>query len=196
VPADLLRRRPDVRRAESQLAAQTARVGVATADLYPKFTLSGSIGLEALSMSNLSSPGIWSLSGGPGITWAIFKAGAIRQNIEVQSALEEQYFIAYEAAVLSALEEIENALVAYAEEQQRRQSLSEATQAAQKAVELAQHKYQAGLTDFSNVLDAQRSLLSFQDQLAQSNGTVTSNLVRLYKAVGGGWTSLAPNDNK
>jgi NodT family efflux transporter outer membrane factor (OMF) lipoprotein len=196
VPADLLRRRPDVRRAESQLAAQTARVGVATADLYPKFTLSGSIGLEALSMSNLSSSGIWSLSGGPGITWAIFKAGAIRQNIEVQSALEEQYFIAYEAAVLSALEEIENALVAYAEEQQRRQSLSEATQAAQKAVELAQHKYQAGLTDFSNVLDAQRSLLSFQDQLAQSNGTVTSNLVRLYKAVGGGWTSLAPNDNK
>ena len=86
--------------------------------------------------------------------------------------------------MLSALEEVENALVAYAKEQQRRQSLSEATQAAQKAVELAQHKYQAGLTDFSNVLDAQRSLLSFQDQLAQSDGTVTSNLVRLYKALG------------
>jgi outer membrane protein TolC len=86
--------------------------------------------------------------------------------------------------------------VAYAEEQQRRQSLSEATQAAQKAVELAQHKYQAGLTDFSNVLDAERSLLSFQDQLAQSDGTVTSNLVRLYKALGGGWTSLAPDDKK
>jgi multidrug efflux system outer membrane protein len=196
VPADVLRRRPDVRRAESQLAAQTARVGVATADLYPKFTLSGSIGLEALSLSNPSSAGSWTLSGGPRFTWAIFKAGAIRQNIEVQSALQEQYLIAYEAAVLSALEEVENALVAYAEEQQRRQSLSEATQAAQKAVELAQHKYQAGLTDFSNVLDAQRSLLSFQDQLAQSDGTVTSNLVRLYKAVGGGWTSLAPNDDK
>ena len=196
VPADVLRRRPDVRKAERQLAAQTARIGVATADLYPKFTLSGSIGLEALSLSNPSSSSTWTLSGGPRITWAIFKAGAIRQNIEVQSALQEQYLIAYEATVLSALEEVENALVAYAEEQQRRQSLSEATQAAQKAVELAQHKYQAGLTDFSNVLDAERSLLSFQDQLAQSDGTVTSNLVRLYKALGGGWTSLAPDDKK
>jgi NodT family efflux transporter outer membrane factor (OMF) lipoprotein len=196
VPADVLRRRPDVRRAESQLAAQTARVGVATADLYPKFTLSGSIGLEALSLSNPSSAGSWTLSGGPRITWAIFRAGAIRQNIEVQSALQEQYLIAYEAAVLSALEEVENALVAYAEEQQRRQSLSEATQASQKAVELAQHKYQAGLTDFSNVLDAERSLLTFQDQLAQSNGAVTSNLVRLYKALGGGWTSMAPDEKR
>lgn len=196
VPADVLRRRPDVRRAERQLAAQTARVGVATADLYPKFTLSGSIGLEAFSLSNPSSSGTWSLSGGPRITWAIFKAGAIRQNIEVQSALQEQALIKYEAAILGALEEVENALVAYAEEQQRRQSLSEATQAAQKAVELAQHKFQAGLTDFSNVLDAQRSLLSFQDQLAKSDGTVTSNLVRLYKVLGGGWTSLAPDDKK
>ena len=196
VPADLLRRRPDVRQAERQLAAQTARIGVATADLYPKFTLSGSIGLEALSLSNLSSSGSWALSGGPRITWVIFKAGAIRQNIEVQSALQEQALIQYEATILSALEEVENALVVYAEEQQRRQSLSEATQAAQKAVELAQHKYQAGLTDFSNVLDAERSLLSFQDQLAQSDGTVTSNLVRLYKALGGGWTSMAPDEKK
>ena len=194
VPADVLRRRPDIRRAERQLAAQTARIGVATADLYPKFTLSGSIGLEAISY--LSSSGIWTLSSGPGITWAIFKAGAIRQNIEVQSALQEQYLIAYEAAVLSALEDVENALVAYAEEQQRRQSLVAATQAAQKAVDLTQHKYQAGLTDFNNVLEAQRSLLTFQDQLAQSNGTVTSNLVRLYKALGGGWTSMAPDEKK
>ena len=99
--------------------------------------------------------------------------------------------IQYEAVILAALEEVENALVAYAEVQQRKQSLSEATQAAQKAAELAQHKYQAGLTDFTNVLDAQRSLLSFQEQLAQSNGNVTANLVRLYKALGGGWTSLA-----
>jgi outer membrane protein, multidrug efflux system len=192
VPADLLRRRPDVRQAERQLAAQTARIGVATADLYPKFTLSGSIGLEALSSSNPLSKSL-TLSGGPQITWALFKGGAIRQNIEVQSALQEQYLITYEATVLGALEEVENALVAYAEVQQRRQSLSEAAQAAQKAVELAQHKYQAGLTDFNNVLDAQRSLLSFQEQLTQSEGTVTSNLVRLYKALGGGWTSMAPD---
>ncbi len=195
VPADLLRRRPDVRQAERQLAAQTARIGVATADLYPKFTLSGSIGLEALSLSNRPPAGL-TLSGGPQITWAIFKAGAIRQNIEVQSALQEQALIQYEAAVLGALEEVENALVAYAEEQRRRDDLREATEAAQKAVDLAQHKYQAGLTDFNNVLDAQRSLLSFQEQLAQSDGTVTSNLVRLYKALGGGWTSMAPDEKK
>jgi outer membrane protein, multidrug efflux system len=195
VPADLLRRRPDVRQAERQLAAQTARVGVATADLYPRFTLNGSIGLEALSVSNLSAA-IWSLAGGPKITWAIFKGGAIRQNIEVQSALQEQYLLAYEAAVLTALEEVENALVAYAEGQQRKQSLSEAAEAARKAVGLAQHKYQAGLTDFNNVLDAQRSLLSFQEQLAQSEGNITSTLVRLYKALGGGWTSLAADKNE
>jgi len=196
VPADILRRRPDIQRTERELAAQTARIGVATADLYPKFTLSGSIGLEALSLSNLSSSGTWSLSGGPRISWAIFKPGAIRQNIEVQSALQEQALIQYEAAILGALEEVENALVAYAGEQQRRDDLRKATRAAQKTVELAQHKYQAGLTDFSNVMDAQRSLLSFQDQLAQSDGTVTSNLVRLYKALGGGWTSLAPDVKK
>jgi NodT family efflux transporter outer membrane factor (OMF) lipoprotein len=193
VPADVIRRRPDIRRAERELAAQTARVGVATADLYPRFTLNGSIGLEALSLHNPSSVS-WTLGGGPQITWAIFKGGAIRQNIEVQSALQEQYLIAYEAAVLGALEEVENALVAYAEEQQRRQSLREATQAAQKAVELAQHKYLAGLTDFNGILDAQRSLLSFQDQLAQSEGTVSSNLVRLYKVLGGGWTSMVPDE--
>ena len=191
VPADVLRRRPDIRKAERQLAAQTARIGVATADLYPKFTLSGSIGLEVLSLSNPSSSGNWTLSGGPRISWAIFKAGAIRQNIEVQSALQEQCLIAYETAVLSALEEVENGLVAYAEEQQRRDNLRKAMEAAKKTVDLAQRKYQAGLTDFSNVLETQRSLLSFEDQLAQSDGAVISNLVRLYKALGGGWTSMA-----
>lgn len=190
MPADLLRRRPDVRQAERQLAAQTARVGVATADLYPKFTLNGSIGLESLSLSNLPS-GTLALTGGPSITWAIFKGGAIRQNIEVQSALQEQALIQYEAVILAALEEVENALVAYAEVRQRRQSLSEATLAAKTAAELASQKYQSGLTDFSNVLDAQRSLLSFQEQLTTSEGNVISNLVRLYKALGGGWRSLA-----
>jgi outer membrane protein TolC len=184
-----------VRRAERELAAQTARIGVATADLYPKFTLSGSIGLEALSLSNLSS-GTLTFSGGPRVTWAIFKGGAIRQNIEVQSALQEQALIQYEATLLGALEEVGNALVAYAEVQQRRQSLTEATDAAQKALELARYKYEAGLTDFNNVLDAQRSLLSFQEQLAQNEGNVTSNLVRLYKALGGGWTSMAAEKNE
>jgi multidrug efflux system outer membrane protein len=194
VPADVLRHRPDVRQAERELAAQTARIGVATADLYPKISLSGSIGLEALSLNGLFSSAAKNDTGGSLITWPIFRGGAIRQNIEVQSALQEQALIQYEAAVLSALEEVENALVAYAEEQVRRDVLREGEQAAQKAVDLAQHKYEAGLTDFNNVLDAQRSLLTFQDQLAQSKGTVTANLIRLYKALGGGWESMAPNE--
>lgn len=196
VPADAMRRRPDVRRTERNLAAQTARVGVATADLYPKFKLTGTIGMAALTPGNLFSAGNQTNSIGAGITLPIFHGGAIRQNIEVQSALQEQSLIAYETAVLIALEEVENAIVAYAEEQQRLQSLSEATTAAQKAAELAQYKYQSGLSDFSSVLDAQRSILSFQDQMAQSSGTVTSNLVRLYKALGGGWSSLAQDDKK
>lgn len=196
VPADVLRRRPDIRRAERELAAQTARVGVAMADLYPKFSLSGSIGLEALSLNGLFSSAAKTATGGSLINWPIFRGGYIRQNIEVQSALQEQALIQYEAAILSALEDVENALVAYVEEQNRRDDLQEGVQAAQKAVELAKYKYQSGLTDFSNVLEAQRSLLAFQDQLAQSNGTVISNLVRLYKVLGGGWTSMAPDEKE
>jgi multidrug efflux system outer membrane protein len=196
IPADVLRNRPDVRRAERELAAQSARIGVATADLYPKLTLGGSIGFETLNMNDSPTSQTWSSNVGPGITWAIFRAGAIRQNIEVQTALHEQALIAYEAAILSALEDIENALVAYAEEQNRRDSLQEAAEAAQRAAELAKLNYESGLTDFNNVLDAQRSLFSFQDQLAQSNATVTSNLIRLYKALGGGWKSLCPDEGK
>jgi outer membrane protein, multidrug efflux system len=190
VPADVLRNRPDIRRAERELAAQTAKIGVAESELYPKFTLGGSIGLEATGISS-SGTGL-TLTGGPQISWGIFRAGAVRQNIKVQTALQEQSLIKYEAAVLGALEEVENALKAFAEEQQRKNSLAETVQAAQKAIELAQYKYQAGLTDFSIVLEAQRSLLSYQDEFAQSEGAVSSNLVSLYKALGGGWSSLAP----
>lgn len=194
VPADVMRRRPDVRKAERDLASQTAKVGVATADLYPKFKLSGTIGFDALSIGNLFLSGSGTYGFGPSISLPIFAGGATRQNIEVQSALQEQYLIAYETAVLNALEEVENSLVAVAEEQSRRQSLLDATTAAKQADELAKTKYQAGLTDFSSVLDAERSLLSFEDELAQSEGKVTANLIRLYKALGGGWTSAA-NEN-
>ena len=192
VPADTLRRRPDIHQAERKLAAQTARIGVATAELYPKFTLAGSIGLESLSSGNLFSSAARTLGVSPGFSWRLFEAGAIRRNIEVNSALQEQALIQYESAVLHALEEVENALVAYAEEQQRRTALQEATGAAQRAEKLAQDKYQTGLIDFNEVLDAQRSLLSLQDKLAQSDGAVTSNLIRLYKALGGGWAVTAP----
>jgi NodT family efflux transporter outer membrane factor (OMF) lipoprotein len=193
VPADTLRNRPDVRKAERELAAQTAKVGVATADLYPKFRLNGSIGVDATLLGRLFTSGTYSYSFGPQITWTIFDGGAIRRNIEAQSAVQEQYLIAYEAAVLGALEEAENAIRAYAEEQIRRTSLIEATRAAEEAARLARLKYQAGLADFSSVLEAQRSLLTFQDSLAQSEGAITSNLIKLYKALGGGWKSLVPD---
>ncbi len=187
VPAEALRRRPDIRKAERELAAQTARIGEAEADRYPKFNLMGSIGLESLAAGDLPewSSRVWNI--GPGVSWNIFDAGRVRKNIEVQTAIEEQYLIAYEQRVLSALEEVENALTAFAEEQIRKDRLLEAVAAAQRAAELAQEQYTAGLIDFSNVLDAQRSLLSFEDALAQSDGRVVANLVTLYKALGGGW---------
>lgn len=192
VPADIIRRRPDIRGAERSLAAQTARIGVAAARLYPSFTLNGSLGLNADSISDISS-GSWLLSGGPRFSWPIFDAGAIKQNINVQSAIADEYLLQYKSVVLSALQEVENDLVSYIRELQRRENLRQATAAAQAAAQLASHKYESGLTDFTTVLDTQRSLLSFQDQLAQSDGAVTSNLIRLYKALGGGWDSLDSN---
>lgn len=192
IPAETLRHRPDIRRAERQLAAATARIGVATADLYPKFRLSGTIGLESISTGNLWQWASRSYHFGPSISWNIFDAGAIRRNIQVQNARQEQSLITYESTVLHAQEEVENALVAYAKEQQRRSALAKATAAAKRADLLARDQYQAGLVNFNDVLDAQRSLLSFQDELAQSSGVVTTNLIRLYKALGGGWTFHAP----
>jgi NodT family efflux transporter outer membrane factor (OMF) lipoprotein len=189
VPADVLRRRPDIRKAEKELAAQTARVGVATADLYPKLKLTGSIGLESLNSGKLFSAGTGSFSFGPGISWPVFDAGVIRQNIEVQSARQEQALQSYETAVLNALEEAENKLTAYSEEQNRKDMLLKGADAAGQAFDLAKMKYQAGLTDFTTLIQAQSSLLSLQDELAKSSGTVASNLVSLYKALGGGWSS-------
>ena len=196
VPADLLRQRPDVRKAERELAAQTARIGVAKAELYPKLKLSGAIGLEALTLRGLFNSGNATSSASSLLSWRVFDAGAIRQNIEIQSALQEQTLIAYESAVLGALEEAENAILAYAQEQRRRQSLSEAVRSAQAAAELAQIKYSAGLIDFTTVLEAERSLLGFRDQLAQSDGAMVTNLVKLYKALGGGWTTLGPGQGE
>ncbi|MBW2575773.1 MAG: TolC family protein [Deltaproteobacteria bacterium] len=196
IPAETLRHRPDIRRAERNLAAQTARIGVATADLYPKFRLFGTIGLESLSSGDFFEWASRTWSIGPGVSWNIFQGGAIRQNIEVQTARQEQALIQYEATVLRAQEEVENVLVAYAKEQTRREFLAKAATAAQRAAIVAQDQYQAGLVDFNNVLDAQRSLLILQDQLDQSNGAVTSNLIRLYKVLGGGWKSFEVDPDK
>ncbi len=188
VPAEAMRQRPDIRQAERELAAATARIGVAKADLYPKLRLTGSIGLETVAKDNFLKWGSHTFSTGPSISWNLFDANAIRRNIDVQDSRAKQALIHYRATVLNALEEVENALASFAREQERRKALFLATKAAKRAVVVAEDSFNAGLIDFSNVLDAQRSLLSFQDELAVSEGTVASDLIRLYKALGGGWT--------
>ena len=188
VPSELLRRRPDVRRAERELAAATARVGVATADLFPRVFLSSNIvGLQSASISDLALASSRFWTAGPTISWPIFDAGRIRARIEVQNAREEQNLAQYEKTVMTSLEEVENALVAYTREQVRRQALLEAVDANIQAVELANERYIKGLGDFLSVLDTQRSLYSTEEQLAQSEQSVAANLIALYKAVGGGW---------
>jgi NodT family efflux transporter outer membrane factor (OMF) lipoprotein len=191
VPADSLRRRPDVRSAERKLAAQTAQIGVAEAARYPSFSLLGSIGVESLEFANLYSASARTAQGAAKSAWTLFDGGAIRQNIKAQTALQEEALSSYEATVLAALQDVENALVAYANEQGRRDALALAVQSGQSAFELARQQYSSGLVGFQTVLDTQQTLLSAQDQLAVSEAKVSSNLISLYKALGGGWTPLA-----
>jgi NodT family efflux transporter outer membrane factor (OMF) lipoprotein len=190
IPADLLRRRPDLRRAERSLAAQTARIGVAEADKYPKISLSGNIGLSALSLGKFFSTDGLSTGVSSGISWPVYQAGKITKNIELQWAIQEQQLIAYKAALLTALQDVENSLTAYSYEQVRRESLSKEVQFAKQAADISRSQYSAGLTDFQTVLEAETTLLSAQDQLAQSDAQVISDLVALYKALGGGWSSF------
>ena len=187
LPSEMLRRRPDIRRAEKELEAATARVGVATADLFPRFSLTGSFGRRSDAFVDLSSgtSQLWAF--GPSIRWPIFAGGRIRANIQVQNARQEQALALYEKAVLNSLEDVENALVSYSREQERHRSLMEAVAANRRAVEMANSRYSGGLEDFLSVLDARRSLFDSEDQLAQSEQAVAENVVRLYKALGGGW---------
>jgi NodT family efflux transporter outer membrane factor (OMF) lipoprotein len=187
LPSELLRRRPDIRRAEQQLHSATARVGVATADLFPRFSLTGQLGTTGSEFSALGnwSSRFWSV--GPSISWPIFSAGRIRANIAVQNAVQEQAAMSYEQAVLTALNDVEVALVAYSREQEHRQSLVEAVAANRRAVDLATQLYTQGQTGFLDVLSAQRSLYVSEDALVRSDTTVATNLVALYKALGGGW---------
>ena len=187
LPSELLRRRPDVRRAEAQWHAATARVGVATADLFPKFSLTGSLGTSGQNGPSLVNwnDGVWSL--GAGLTYPLFTGGRIRANIAVQDEVQNQAATTYEQAVLTALRDVESALVAYAREQQHYESLGEAVVANRKAVDLATVLYTQGQTDFLNVINAQRSLYASQDALVQSDRTIATNLVTLYKSLGGGW---------
>ena len=187
LPSELLRRRPDIRQAEQELAGATARVGVATADLFPKFFLTGLVGQSSVSGSDFiqASSRYWSV--GPTINWPVFTAGRLRAQVAVQNAREEQAAIIYERTVLTALKDVEDALIAYSKEQVTRDSLIQAVKANRQASNIANELYTRGLVDFLNVLVTQRAEYTSEDALAQSAQRVSSNLVALFKALGGGW---------
>ncbi len=189
VPVDILRRRPDIRAAERRLAAETARIGVAAAELYPRLTLSGTFGFEATRFANLLDGRSISYGFGPAVRWNVFDGLRNLNRIAAQQAAAQQACVAYEQALLTALQDVESSAVAYAREQVRQEALIRATRAGEQAAQLAETRYEDGLTDFQNVLIAQRSLVNLQNALAQSRGQVAVNLVALYKALGGGWSS-------
>jgi len=187
LPSELLRRRPDIRAAERQLASATAQIGVATADLFPKFSLTGTLTTSGPRYQSIGNWGTRFWSFGPSASWAIFDAGAIWSNIAVQNSLQRQALLTYRQTVLLALQDVEDSLTAYAQEQQRRAALADSVAANQRAVKLATEQYQAGVTDFLNVLVAEQSLYSSQNALVQSNQAVATDLVAIYRSLGGGW---------
>lgn len=187
IPADLLRRRPDIRRAEREVAAQTARIGAAVGEMYPKFSILGSFSLDAQDFSRLFATDAIGASVGPQMRWNILNFGRLCCNVYVQEARQQQYVVRYQKAVLIAAEEVDNALVSYIREKQRRAHLANQVEANKRAVVLSQQRYVGGDVDFQRVLDSQRSLLNSQDQLASSEANVATSLIRLYRALGGGW---------
>ena len=187
VPAQVLRHRPDIRSAERHLAAETYRIGVTRAELYPQFNLTGTIGLESIT-SLLSSDSLV-LGIIPGVQWNLFNGGRIRQQLETQTVAQEQALIDYQRTLLEALEEVENAITALAQEQLKNSQLKISAEAATTANTIANVRYDAGASEYLSVLDSQREALSAQEQLAVSSGQLTINLIRLYKALGGGWDS-------
>lgn len=192
LPSDLLRRRPDIRRAERQLAAQTARIGVATADLYPRFSLTGSLGSQTTKFARIGDARSIFYSIGPAVSWNIFDAGRIRSNIRLQSETQNERLLSYEAVILQSFEEVENAIVAYTRNVERREALSRAVEANRRSVELATGRFAGGqgVGNLLDVLVAQRDLFSAEDALVASETELSQNLVALYKALGGGWETF------
>jgi outer membrane protein, multidrug efflux system len=192
LPSDLLRRRPDIREAEAQLHAATAQIGVAVADFFPTFSLTGTVNWNSNLLRTWWAEAGRSFAAGPFVTWPIFKGGAIASNVRLQEALRDEAYFTYRKTVLAAFQDVENALIAFAKEQQHREALSEAVDANRKAVDLSLQLYTEGMTDFLNVLNAQRSLYASEDALVQSERNIAADLIALYKALGGGWESTAP----
>lgn len=187
LPSDLLLRRPDIRQALRQVASANAKIGSATADLFPKFALTGSIGLDASNITNILNFQSRYFLISPTVSWPIFDAGRIVSNISLQKSLHYEAQLQYKKTILTALQEVEDALINYATEQARNTALTNAEAQAALALTLAKAQYQNGLTDFLTVLDAQRTLLAAQDTLLQSNAATLTSLITLYKSLGGGW---------
>jgi NodT family efflux transporter outer membrane factor (OMF) lipoprotein len=186
-PAGLLRRRPDIRAAERRLAAATARIGIETADLFPRVTFNGNLGLAANHLAGLGKPGTDTYSFGPQLTWAALDLGHVRARIRAAHARADAELADYQRTVLTALEETENALVDFDREEARRDFLAASERAAAEAMTLARQRYDSGIADFLPVLDAERTQLDVQAQLAQSQTRTATTLLALYKALGGGW---------
>ncbi len=191
LPSDLLRRRPDIRWAERQLAAATADIGVATAELFPRFSLTGLVGLQSANLSDLLSAGSRYWTVGPTVRWSLFDGGRARANIELDRGRRDEARIVYEDTVLTALNEVESAMLALAREEESRQTLAEAVAASQRAVDLASGRYRSGLAGFLDVLQSEHNLYQSQDQLVQSEQRLALDWVALFKALGGGW-NLGP----
>ena len=189
-PEDLLRRRPDVRIAERNLAAATARVGVSVADLFPRITFFGSASYDAGTWHDVGSSDSQTYTFGPSITWAAFDLGRVRARIGIARAGTDIAFAAYEAAVLNALEDTENSLVSYGESQRREETLMRAASQSTTAARLARQRFEGGLSDFLTVLQAERDALAAEDSLAQGRTQTATSLIAVYKALGGGW--MAP----
>lgn len=196
IPADTLRQRPDVRAAERTLAAETARIGVAEANRYPNLTLSGSLGLESLTLGGLTGGNALASSVAASLAGTLFDGGRLKQQVEAQTAVQAQALAAYRSTVLTALSDVENALTALANSRQREQALARAAKSAASAEQLAQQQYAAGLVDFETVLTSQRTLLTVQDSLKSSEADKATALIQLYKALGGGWSNPPQNASR
>jgi len=187
VPAEMLRRRPDIRSAELYAAAQCARVGISKADLYPTLSLRGIIGLNTTSGTpNLSGGGFF-YSLGAGLLYPLFNYGRIKNNVRVQDALYQQQLVGYRDAVLKAAQEVEDALSGFLNSQEATLFSEGSVKAAQRSVEISLVQYKEGAVDYQRVLDAQRSLLQEQNSLALTRSSIATNLIALYKSLGGGW---------
>jgi NodT family efflux transporter outer membrane factor (OMF) lipoprotein len=196
LPGDLLRRRPDVRRAERQLAAETARIGVAKSDWFPKVSLTGDVGSESVSLSKSFEPGsvFWSL--GPSLQWRALDFGRVRAEVRGQKSVQEAALATYEKVVLISLQEAENALETYAQEQNRHGAFVEEVAENRRSLDMADGLYAQGRINFLDVLDVRRSLYQSDDELAVSDQALCLDLIALYKALGGGWETLTEEPAK